>query len=234
MHDYRPPPHPAWLDDLLAHVGRAFERTGAGTPGWPDPHPDRSPREEEYSRCLDPDKYQILRTRIDAWVEVLESRGIVIADSVEPSPRTGAVRGPEHVRRVRRLAPTREGGLGVHLGETIVDGDPFGIDLGVSTAGGESSVVLLDTVPDCGCDACDSGSEDLLAVLDGWILSVARGGVVHARSATASVSRTIDGWAGSGAGAEPDLWLDESLPAPPGVERWVGEPWVYVGALSSV
>lgn len=224
MHDYSPP-RPAWFDDLLAEVGRAFERTGAGTPGWPDPHPDRDPLEDEYSRCLEPGRYQILHARIDAWGEVLASRAIATADSISPTSWTGAVRGPDQMRRVRRLAPTRAGALSVLLSETVVAGDPFGIDIGVSGSD-ETSVVLLDTVPNCGCDACDSGSEDLLTVLDGWILAVARGGVVHARSASESVSRTVDGWVGSGAGTEIERWLNDAMPTAPEVRRWVGEPWV--------
>ena len=217
-------PHPAWFDDLLTGVGQAFEVTGAETPGWSDPHPDRNPSAAEYSRCLDPAKYRILQTRIDAWVRVLVSRGTATSDTVSPTAWTGAVRRPDGWRRVRRLAPLRAGSLGVLLGETVVDGEPFGIDVGMFDPS-DASQVFLDTIPDCGCDACDSGSDDLLAVLDGWILSVARGGVVHARSASSYVSRTIDGWQGAGDERALETWLDEDVTVPPGVRRWVGEPW---------
>src|SRR4051812_28723044 len=142
-------PHPAWLDDLLTGVGQAFEVTGAETPGWSDPHPDRNPSEAEYSRCLDPAKYRILQTRIDGWVRVLVSRGIAASDTVSPTAWTGAVRRPDGWRRVRRLAPARPGSLGVLLGETVVDGEPFGVDVGMFDPS-DASQVLLDTIPDCG------------------------------------------------------------------------------------
>ena len=206
-------------------VDRAFEATGAATPGWPDPHPDRDPSEAEYSRCLDPGKYQILPARAQARAQVLTSRGMATVSNHLPTSWEGAVRGPDGLRLVRRLTPTRAGGLSVLLGETLVDGQPFGIDVGLSGSD-DVAPVLLDTVPDCGCDACDSGSDDLLAVLDGWILAVARGGVVHARSASARASRTLDGWQASGEeGRTFETWLDGSVPAPEGVRRWVGEPW---------
>ena len=83
--------------------------------------------------------------------------------------------------------------------------------------------MCLESIPDCGCDACDSGSADLLEMLDGWVLTIARGGVVHARVGEAYVSRTLHGWQGSGRGGP--SWLDESLPVPTGVECWAGASW---------
>ena len=73
------PPFSAQLLDLLADVESAFEVTGADTPPWPDPHlgpsgRDIPVREEEYSRCLDPDKHRIVVTRAEAWAQVLTAR----------------------------------------------------------------------------------------------------------------------------------------------------------------
>ncbi|MFC6042983.1 DUF6226 family protein [Nocardioides hankookensis] len=209
MHDFTPPPppRPPWADDLLAEVGRAFVETGATTPGWPDPHPDRHPLEEEYSRVLDPGKYRILGTRLDAWARVLDERDVAAEER-------------EGLRR--SLVPTRPGALTLVALTTEVDGAPYGLDLGLPDGAGGAA--RIDLLPDCGCDACDSGSADLLEVLDGWVLTVARGGVVHAQGPGGSVTRMLDGWQGTGQIDE--RWLDGARPPPDDVRRWAGRPWL--------
>jgi Family of unknown function (DUF6226) len=221
MNDASPPTRPAWFDVLLAGVDRAFVVTGADTPGWPDPHPDRNPPEEEYSRVSDPGKYRILDARVDAWVQVLAEAGVAATHQVPAQSWIAAPRPPAELRRVRQVTPVRPGGLTLLFATTLVDGTPFGLD--VATVSGGGRPVFLDPVPDCGCDACDSGSADLLGTLDGWVLRVARGGVLHARSGQSYVTRTLDGWASAGGGRV--SWLDESSAIPDGVERWVGVPW---------
>jgi hypothetical protein len=97
------PARPAWFGALLAEVDRAFQVSGADTPGWPDPHPDRSPAEDEYSRCSNPGKYRILDTRIEAWAQVL-SRGLATVEEMPAGPWIDAPRRPDDHRRVRRVA----------------------------------------------------------------------------------------------------------------------------------
>jgi hypothetical protein len=216
------PVRPGWTDDLLAAVGEAFESTGAGTPGWPDPHPDRDPLDEEYSRVLDQGKYRILHTRVGAWAEVLDRRALATTTETSKGAWIGDVRGRDFVAGVQQILPTRPGGAALLVATTLVDGRPFGLDIALATA---ATPALVATVPDCGCDACDSGSDDLLTTVDEWVLSTARGGILHARGPGGHVTRTFDGWTGSGAGSF-DSWLDESTPAPDGVTRWHGEPWL--------
>jgi hypothetical protein len=216
------PVRPAWTDDLLAAVGEAFASTGALTPGWPDPHPDRSPLDEEYSRVSDQGKYRILHARIAAWVQVLDDRGLATTTETSKDTWIGDVRSSDHVSGVQQVLPTRPGGAALLVASTLVDGAPFGLD--IALAAGETPV-LMTSVPGCGCDACDSGSDDQLTTVDEWVLSTARGGVLHARGPGGHVTRRFDGWEGSGAGSF-DSWLDESAPAPPGVVRWYGEPWL--------
>jgi hypothetical protein len=214
---------PDWVDSLLRQVEAAFVMTGATTPGWEDPHPDRHALEDEYSRCLDPGKFRILDARVDAWVKVLADRQLAQVTTGPADAWLDGVRDPATWWRVRQLEPTAEGGLMLVLASTLVDREPFGLDVGVGGAG--LPTVLMDSVPDCGCDACDSGSADLLQTLDGWLLSVVRGGVVHARSESAHVSRTLDGWRANGR-AQPEVWLDASSPTPAGVTRWAGSGWI--------
>ncbi|NPC96185.1 DUF6226 family protein [Nocardioides sp. zg-DK7169] len=221
------PTTPAWASDLLAAVDRAFAATGADTPGWPDPHWDREPDEAEYSRCLDPGKYRILVRRLEAWIEVLADRDIA---TVSVGPWTGAAwlgadRSPDQLQRVYRIVPRTPRGLELLCGVTIVDEEPFGVDVGIRAGQVPASApVFLDTLPSCGCDACDDGSAPLLEELDGWFLSVARGGVLHARRGGDSITRTIDGWQGTGDPRE--SWLDADARTRPGLERWAGEPWL--------
>lgn len=213
---------PVWFDQLLAKVDRAFEVTGAKTPGWPDPHPNRDPHDDEYSRVTDVDKYRILGTRVDAWVEVINDAGIATALDVAAETWIAECRPPDQHSRVQQIEPTTPDALRLLLATTLVDGRPFGLDVGICRAG--EVPVLLTRVPDCGCDACDSGSADLLTELDGWILTVARGGVVHARRGNDLATRTVHGWSAANGGQA--SWLDDSTPVPDSVEIWAGAPWV--------
>ncbi len=212
--------------DLLAEVDRAFATTGASTPGWPDPHPNgAAPLEEEYSRCLDPGKFRILETRMAAWVLTLTARGLVTVTEATAETWFDAQPDGAPLGRVQHLVPSRPGGLTLLSARTIIDGAPFGLKLGVVSHG--QGPALLQSLPDCGCDACDHGSADVLACLDGWVLTVARGGVIHARGPRGTMTRTIDGWQGQapGRGQLDDRWLDADAVVPDGVQRWIGEPW---------
>jgi hypothetical protein len=196
------------FDDLIAEVDRAFAVTGAATPGWPDPHPHGArPLDDEYSRVSDQGKYGILQTRLDAWAEVLTAHGVarVEVDGL-----------------VRRLVPTRPGGLVLILETTIVDGAPYGVEVRVGDGHGDPA--FLDRLPYCGCDACDDGSDVLLENLDGQVLTVLQGGVVRAEIGERAMTRSRDGWHGTGASVSP-LWLDETWTPPDEMRRWVGAPW---------
>lgn len=47
----------------------------------------------------------------------------------------------------------------------------------VSIGAGDPAV-FLEQMPDCGCDACDSGSEDMFRVIDETVLSVVGGSLI--------------------------------------------------------
>ena len=92
--------------------------------------------------------------------------------------------------------------------------------------GADLPTVLLEAVPDCGCDHCDHcdhGSDGELERLDGVVLTVARGGVVHASDGEASTTAGLTGW--SAVDHAPVEWLDPGLPVPESVRRWSGAPW---------
>lgn len=62
--------------ELVAAVEAAFAVTGRGLAAWPDPHPGRSPRDEEYSRVTDPYKWRIVGARAEAWLVALADAGV--------------------------------------------------------------------------------------------------------------------------------------------------------------
>src|SRR5918994_5459876 len=66
--------------ELTARVDAAFDVTGQDLARWPDPHPDRSPRDEEYSRLSDPAKWRIVGARADAWLMTLAETGLALVD----------------------------------------------------------------------------------------------------------------------------------------------------------
>ena len=214
------------LDRLRAAVSEAYAETGADTPSWPDPWSDRdAPPDEAYSRCLDPVRqHRALEARLRAWEQVWTDLGAATVRELDPDQAwTGSDRAPASWSRLRVVEPTRPAALRLVVATAVVDGGEFCLDLG--TQDGVGPPVLLSVLPDCGCDACDSGSADLLASLDDWVLTVARGGVVHARrSSRDDATRTLDGWQTSNRGDT--RWLDEREPTPADVRRWHGATWV--------
>src|SRR5215207_4819510 len=75
--------HPSVIDvaDLLAAVDDTFRQTSAGLSPWPDPHPDRSPPVDAYSRLTDPARWRILGARTDAWLSALAGAGLAVIDA---------------------------------------------------------------------------------------------------------------------------------------------------------
>lgn len=169
----RPAGVPAWRAGLLDEVDRAFESTGASTPGWPDPHEGREPAEEEYSRTLDPGKWRILTARLDAWVAVLVARDLASVEEA-PADRWGREHDTLQLTRRRRLVPRRPGGLVLLAADTLVDGDLVGVDLAVEGPHPHPPR-LVASLPPCGCDACDGGSAHELSELDECVLAVLEG-----------------------------------------------------------
>ncbi|WP_341854590.1 DUF6226 family protein [Brachybacterium sp. GPGPB12] len=167
---------------------RAFEVTGADTPPWPDPHlgpdgEDTPVREEEYSRRLDPGKHRILAARAEAWAQVLVAKGWAereeIADGAALLWRAESGL-PLHRAMVSR--PHRRGASPLLLVRTAPDEEDGHHDLTTADARAprhrrrpRRPTAARRDAPFCGCDACDSGSRDLLERLDEAILSIVDG-----------------------------------------------------------
>lgn len=176
---------------LLREVAEAFTVTGSDTPGWPDPHLDpdvpfarRNPEDEEYERCLDPGRYALTQARGAAWVKVLQERKAV-ASLKETHPGPG--------RAVLNVSP-RRGELGAQ--PLVLKYEYFIFDTGhapcLEVWAGQPALKLSEA-PDCACDACDSGSDDLLEMIDKAIFSVIDGSVIASVEPRSASLRTSFG-----------------------------------------
>ena len=155
--------------ELYGAVDDAFAVTGDGLARWPDPHPDRSPRDEEYSRLSDPAKWRIVGARADAWAVALVGAGVADDDhgsEVRWAPATRLA-----VSRTHRVVPRAAGALPL-----VIARGPLGpVDDACVTLGAGDPAVCITSIPDCGCDACDSGSQDVLDELDEYMFGVVSG-----------------------------------------------------------
>lgn len=157
------------LPELVAAVEAACLQTGRGLTAWADPHPDRSPLEEEYSRVTDPGKWRIIGARADAWLAVLARAGLA---DIEPDADVDWEVPPwTVVTRTDRAVPRAAGAIPLVVARSRLDAAD---DAGVTLGAGDPAVPFI-AIPDCGCDACDSGSQDVLNELDQWVSGVVTG-----------------------------------------------------------
>ena len=222
------------MSALRSRVVERYDAVGAVT--WADPHPDgRSPRDEEYSRVTDPARYRAVHLRARVWADVLDE---VVGAQRHPLP-PGPVdtdAGPRWFHRGTRLEPRHPGALALLLLETDspVEGQDGSLSVvTVSVLRPELSVAVL---PDCGCDACDRGSDDLLDALDDAIARVVSGPFVVLRtdgwSAQWSPESSSSGGTRHVLGHRRAIELCERLARgddialPRGVEAHVGRSWL--------
>lgn len=130
---------------LVAAVERRYAATGA--PSWPDPHQGELPADEEYSRVTDPERYVVVRHRVQAWVDELVARGAQVSAA---GPGT------------RRIGVPRPGTEPLFVTE---QDDPEWPDV-ARFAVGDPRARFAEVPDGCVCDACDSGSESLLTMID--------------------------------------------------------------------
>lgn len=191
---------------LVGAVEAAFEVTARGLIRWDDPHPppERAVREEEYSRVTDAGKWRIVGARVEAWLQALDGRVSVERDAaVEWEEPPGPV-----VTRVDVVRPAVPGGLPLVVGRSRI-GDVD--DAGVVVAVGLPAVVV-HRVPDCGCDACDSGSADVIAEIDSWLGAIVDGSFRHLSSRLGTITVRGDGVRG---------WSERiELPQPTATSGW--------------
>jgi Family of unknown function (DUF6226) len=181
------------LFELRSAVDATFALTVNGLTPWPDPHPDRTPLDEEYSRLLDPVKWRIIGARAEAWIVALVDAALATVERDAPV-RWRAEPGTE-ISRTDRVVPLADGALPLIVARSrLGDVEDAGVTLG---AGNPATCVAW--FPQCGCDACDSGSQSELDDLDRHIVAIVSGS--FRRLADANRQITVlddDGWSASG------------------------------------
>ena len=207
---------------LLPAVDKAFARLRGELADWPNPHPGGVPAaEEEYSRVLDPVKYRLLGVRTDAWIEVVVAAGLGVAEKRDPTTVTwvGEAALEPHAVTVLVGSP---GTQPVAIGRAASQAaDDCFVQIGVG-----APAEVLGRQPDCGCDACDSGSAHVLESLDSAFILALSGGVYAVREGDRVVRRSLDGWSSNGVdSAEAERWLTEAAGGRRTHGVVAGDPW---------
>ncbi|QZQ55874.1 DUF6226 family protein [Curtobacterium sp. TC1] len=170
----------ATLPDVLRAVESAWVARPEHDVSWPAPHPDRAPLDEEYSRVTDPERYLVVGARVEVWVEVLVDLGL--------AERTTRPDG------VLQLVPVADGALVLDVDVRSMDGLPgTAVDLSVG-----DPAAVVGSQPNCGCDACDDGSETLLEAVDEMFVGILGGGFVLIDSKHSQIVATANGWSATG------------------------------------
>lgn len=221
------------LDELRAQVAVDYDRLGL--PTWPDPHVGMdSPPEQEYSRVTDPARYAIVYARARMWADVLGGLPGVDVEPLAPAPLDAEGHFGSFDRGVR-ITSARPGALPLLLLER---------DAPLNGAEGSQPVLHISVerpdmsvgrLPDCGCDACDRGSDDLLDAIDRWVGEVVGGPMVVLRGPGWHARWHPDGGESGGVGRGPDharlmelcrrLADGQDVRLPERSEAFVGGPW---------
>ncbi|MCE1180651.1 MAG: DUF6226 family protein [Micrococcales bacterium] len=218
-------------EDLLSDVERAFDGLARDLPRWEDPHADpsapggrRDSYPEEYSRCEQPEKYRVVGARLDAWAQVLGERGLARVEALAAgAPDPWLVRpdwAPDSAA-ASVIAPLREDAVPITLLHTAVGDMP---DTGRLVLFGHPGV-LLAMLPDCGCDACDDGSQSLIDHVDAVMVSALSGATTVVAKGNDTATATLDGSSWGGRLVEDDCWRARTGKVRRGAVAVFGEAW---------
>lgn len=208
-------------------------------PSWPSPRPVvDSPREEDYSRVTDPGRYRIVHERARVWTQVLGVCPGVHVERLPPGPLDADGHLGDFDRGVR-ITSDREGTLPLLLLErdARLTGEPDDSPtLAVLHLAVVEPTVSLGFHPDCGCDACDSGSQDLLRAIDELIAAVVGGPFVALRGRGWQSDWHPGGGSSQSKGRRSDhdkmmglcqrLAAGEDVRLPRGTRSFVGRSWL--------
>jgi hypothetical protein len=201
------------LAEVLAEVDASYR--GAGS--WADPHADREVEDAEYSRVTDPDRYRIVGARARAWERALVHLGLADA---EPAPLPDWPYGPRGHSAVH-LRPHVADALAV----LVVHGSMESVPDTVVGIGIGTPPVMVAMEPDCGCDACDSGSADLLDVIDQAFVDVVAGEILYAEGDGWTLTETHERSQYTGGINAAAIAASVRRGDPVGTRALVGRPW---------
>jgi hypothetical protein len=222
------------LGELQAQVAVSYD--GLGMPAWPNPHPQMAPaRQEEYSRVTTPERYRIVHARARVWADRLGDLPGVDVHTLAPAPLDDEGHLGRFDRGVR-VTSRRPGTLPLLLLERDVQWPGVDGSLAVLQISVVQPTVAVDRLPDCGCDACDFGSDDLLQAIDETIGTVVGGPFVALRGTGWHALWHPDGGSSGGTGRARDhaelmqlcrrLAGGEQVRLPRGTEAYIGRPWL--------
>lgn len=209
------------LGELQAQVAVSYDRLGM--PSWPNPHPGMvCPREEEYSRITEPERYGIVHARARVWANRLGDIPGVEVETLAPAPLDDEGHLGLFDRSVRLTSP-RAGTLPLLLLERDVRLPGLEASLAVLHISVVQPEVALEMLPDCGCDACDWGSADLLRAIDQTIGTVVGGPFVALRGKGWRAQWHPDGGSSGGTGRGPDhaQMMEPYVELSLGRQQWV-------------
>ncbi len=209
------------LSQVRQRVDALFDALPAELAHWPDPHPNRSPHDDEYSRVTNPERWRIVSARADAWVGALTHLDLA---TVTANPAFGWA----------ETSTARIEGVGITRTELVVPRAAGALALTVAHTGSQAmpdtNVILgvgiparLHLEPDCYCDACDSGSQDALDVVDEHITDVITGAYRNLVKGSKSITIGEHGQRGSGVSGRE---LDQVLANPKGWSELTGTSWL--------
>jgi hypothetical protein len=222
------------LDELQARVVANYGCLGM--PSWPDPHPGMAePREEVYSQVTAPERYRIVHARARVWADCLGQVPGIEVESLAAAPSATRLPGGPFDRGVR-LTSRRPGTLPLLLLERDAPLPDRETPLAVLHISVVQPEVVLETLPDCGCDACDWGSADLLDGIDETIAHVVGGSFVALRGNGWHAYWHPDGGSSGGKARGPDhrevmewcrqLAIGNEVRLPKGTDAFVGRSWL--------
>jgi hypothetical protein len=204
------------IHDVIAEVTRRFTTHPSGGTRWDDPHEHRDIADAEYSRVSEPERYAVVGARARSWIEALEGLKLGTAQSVE-APLWA--HGSTDARAVL-VTPVKADALSIVVVMQSTEGIEDAVALGV----GDPSV-LIGMEPFCGCDACDSGSDNLLTAIDDLFTGIMNGEFLYAEGKDWKLTVGVNGWSASGS-QDFDSLIDKAR-AGTSIGRLMitGDPW---------
>lgn len=186
------------IRDVIAEVARRFDSHPSAGTRWDDPHEHGDVADDEYSCVTAPERYAVVGARAMAWVDALAHLRLATAQDVDV-PST--VHDPASARAVL-VTPTATDALAI----LVVLGSLDGVEDAVVTLAVGEPPVSIGMEPSCGCDACDDGSDRLLAAIDERFTAIVDGSLLYAEGTGWTLIVGDDGWSGSSSGARsPDF-----------------------------
>jgi hypothetical protein len=208
----------------MARLLKRVEHTYLAAPDrpapWSDPHRNREPDDDEYSRVTDAQKWRIVGVRADAWIDALVSAGVATVEAdptIDWTTPFGAA-----ISRTDLVRPHVFGGLPLVVARTRLGTlDDAGVMIGV----GEPTVVLAP-IPDCGCDACDSGSQNEVELVDEHFTGVVTGQFRQLTKGRAAITRVSEASGTSSRGLRGHHKRVRILEKPKGWTELSGPSWL--------